>query len=212
MIDDLHAFDLRRGAVNETPACDGRVVHAPLARFCVAPVDQLIRREVRVEGDVEEPALTARIDIRETGDRCRQGAVGTDDPEATRLFGYQDLACRQKGHAPRVLQAFCNGHDIERHVALVLWRVRLAGDGGFLVRSVCGPRVDSSALRGGGGGGCQRKRQAENCDSHSVLHGVVSGSLECSGERTYLIALRPRRARAAPSRRVGSVVPLRSIA
>ena len=49
------------------------VLFVPLvARLGVAPVDQLVLREARVERDVEQAALAAGVDRRQPGDRLRQ--------------------------------------------------------------------------------------------------------------------------------------------
>jgi hypothetical protein len=60
MEDHLHVLDLRQGAIHEPAACHGGVVHAAVTRLGVAPVDQLIGGERRVEAHVEQAALAAR--------------------------------------------------------------------------------------------------------------------------------------------------------
>ena len=121
MEDHLHVLDLRRGAVHEAAARHGGVVHAAVARLGVAPVDQLIGGERRVDGDVEQAALAARVHRRQTGHRLGHLlAVGAHDAQPAGPLGDEHLAVGQEREAPRVDQPFGDGLDVERDVELLL--------------------------------------------------------------------------------------------
>ena len=65
----------------------------------------MVRREVRIERDVEQPALVAGVDRGQSGDGFRQLPVLTDDAQPSRLLlGDENAAVGKKRHAPRKLQ------------------------------------------------------------------------------------------------------------
>ena len=112
--DDLDVLDLRRRAVDELAARDRGVVHHVLARLGVAPVDQLVLLERRIERDVEQAALAARVNRRQAGHRLRHLlAVGADHAQPSRLLGDEHLAVGQERQAPRVDEPFGDGDDVE---------------------------------------------------------------------------------------------------
>ena len=134
-VDHLHVLDARRIAVHEPAARDGGVVHA-VAGFGVAPVNEPIRREPRIDRDVEQAALAARVDRRKPGDGLGQLPVGGDDAQAARPLGHEHLAVRQERHAPRILERAGDRDDVERDVRLLLGRVGLTRERGLLVGAV----------------------------------------------------------------------------
>jgi hypothetical protein len=72
VVDHLHVLDpRRRGIVHELSARDGGVIDATLLRFGVAPVDQAVFAKSRIERDIQQSALAARIDSGKPRDRRR---------------------------------------------------------------------------------------------------------------------------------------------
>jgi hypothetical protein len=140
LVDDLHVIDPRRHAVHELAPRDRGVVH-PVARLGIAPVDEPVRREVRVERDVEQPALPARVHRRQSRDGLGKRSVGRNDAQATWSLGHQHFPVRQERESPGVLQSLGHRDDIERDVRLSFGRVGLAGERGLLVDSVRRSRI-----------------------------------------------------------------------
>src|SRR4029078_4321841 len=102
----LHIFDTRLRLLDQAATRDGRVVQAPVTRLRVAPVDQMVRRERRIERDVEQPALVAGVDGGQTRNGFRELSIRADDPQLSGLlFGDQEPAAGKKGHTPGELQA-----------------------------------------------------------------------------------------------------------
>ena len=115
VIDHLRVLDPRGRALDELAAGDRGVVRAVLARLGVAPVDETVGREVRIEGDVQQPALAAVVDCRQAADDLRrQRAVRGHEPQIADPLGHQHLAAREKGHAPRIAQAVDDRNDGRR--------------------------------------------------------------------------------------------------
>ena len=137
MEDDLDVLDLRRRTVNELAASDRGVVHHVLFRLGVAPVDQLILRERRIERDVEQAALSARINLGKARHWFRHRlAIGTDHTQAARTLCDEHLAVWQERHAPRVDEPFGHRDDVEGDTELLLGRTRLSGECRLLIRGV----------------------------------------------------------------------------
>ena len=112
------------------------------ARLGVAPVDQLVRREARdrARRRAGRPApASSTSGSPATGSETL--AVGADDAQPAGLLGDQHLAVGQERQAPRVVQPFGDGHDVERDVGLPLGRAGLAGERRLLVRRVRWARV-----------------------------------------------------------------------
>ena len=113
------------------------VLFAVLPGFGVAPVDQLILLEGRIERDVEQAALLPRVDRGEAGHRLRHLlAVGADDAQPSRPLGDEHLAVGQEREAPRVDEPFGHRHDVEGDVELLLRRARLPAERRLLGRTV----------------------------------------------------------------------------
>ena len=142
VIDHLHVVDARRRRiVDELAARHRRVVLVVLARLGEAPVDQVVLRERGIERHVEQAALAAREHRGQSGHRRRQLAVGAEHAQPAGPLGDQHLAARQERHAPRILQAFDDGDDVEGDVELLLGRVGLSGKRRLLFGIVRRPRI-----------------------------------------------------------------------
>lgn len=68
--------------------------------------------KLRIEGDVEQPALTGCRDLRQAGDRCLDRAVA-DDPERARPFGHDIGAVGENFDCPGVVQSAGNRFDLD---------------------------------------------------------------------------------------------------
>ena len=92
----------------------------------------LILLERRIERDIEQPALTTRVNRRQAGDRLRHRlAVGADHTQPSRLLGDEHLPVGKERQAPRVHETFGHRHDIERDVELLLRRAFCPATAGF---------------------------------------------------------------------------------
>src|SRR5207244_10960398 len=65
-VDHAHRIE---SAVTEARARDRRSRGSVVARLCVREIDDLVLRECRIEGDVEQSALAFREYARHTGER-----------------------------------------------------------------------------------------------------------------------------------------------
>ena len=78
-------------------------------RLRITQIDELIRRELRVQRDLHQPAETAGDDLRHAGDRCGIEHAVAQPAQLTRALRDQHVACpersrgaaRQPHHAPR---------------------------------------------------------------------------------------------------------------
>src|SRR5215467_15509704 len=102
MEDHLYVCDDGRCDVKEPAASYGGVVLAERRGFRVAPVDQLIRREVGIERYIEQAALSPRIDVGKPGGCRHLLAVGAEHAQPTGTLRHEHLAVWQKREAPRV--------------------------------------------------------------------------------------------------------------
>ena len=127
VVDDLRVLDSRIGGLDEPAAGDRCVVRAAGARLRVAPVDQSVRREGWIECDVEQSALTARIDRRKTRNRRRERSAGCNDSQAAGPLRDEHALARQECETPGVLQSTGDRDDVEQHGALLFRRASLAG-------------------------------------------------------------------------------------
>ena len=93
MEDHLHVFHpRRRGIVHEPAACDGGVVGPVCLQLGVAPVDEPIGREIRIEREAEQAALAASIHRRQAGDGGGdERAVRIDDAQAAGRFSVTSI-------------------------------------------------------------------------------------------------------------------------
>src|SRR5690606_7023699 len=111
-LEDL--LDVREASALEAPA-DHRGRRPPVvAGLGVAQVDEAVLLEVRVDRDVQEPALAPGPDLGRTLDRLRIERAVTDDAQPARALGDEDLAARQERHPPGVLEPLDHGDDPER--------------------------------------------------------------------------------------------------
>ena len=77
----------------------------------VGQVDELVLRELRMDGDFEQPALPDREHLGRPGHRLRVERAAADDPQLSRLLGDEHVAVRQEREAPRRRQALEHRHD-----------------------------------------------------------------------------------------------------
>ena len=118
------------------------VLFTPVAGLRIAPVDQLVLLERRIERDVEQPALSARVNRRQPGDRLRHLlAVGADHAQPSGLLGDEHLAVGQERQPPRIGEPLGHRHDVEGDVELLLRRPRLPGERRLLSLAVRRTRV-----------------------------------------------------------------------
>jgi hypothetical protein len=94
-------------------ARDPRAV-AAVAGGRVGEIDHPVRGESGIEGDVEQPALPARVDFRHALDRLRIEHPVAHYAHPSGALGNEDFPVRQERHAPRVLEAGHDRHDPER--------------------------------------------------------------------------------------------------
>ena len=157
MVDDLHVLDAGHGCVDKLPPRHGGVVHPVAARLGIAPVDELIAAELRIEHHVEQPALSSRIDLGQTNSGHRERTIGGQHAQTPGTFRNQQLATRQKGHAPRILKPLRQRHLIERHAERLLRGARLPRKRGRLSGPVRGPGINALPGRDG-----HRRQQQTN--------------------------------------------------
>jgi hypothetical protein len=79
----------------------------------VAEVDLPRRAEIRGEGDVQQPALAARLDRGHPGERRRNHTVPPDQPQLPRPFADQQPAIGQEGATPGPFQPAGEFDDAE---------------------------------------------------------------------------------------------------
>ena len=139
-VDDLDVLDARLRAIDKPASSDGGVV-AIFARLGVAPVDETVRREVRVERDIEEPTLAPRVDVRKPSDGFGQLPVCGDDAHAPGSLRDEHLPVRQEREPPRVLEVAGDRDEVERDVRFPLGCVGLAGERRRLPASIRWSRV-----------------------------------------------------------------------
>ncbi|MND99212.1 hypothetical protein D3C80_915920 [compost metagenome] len=177
MEEDLNVLDLRQ-VVGQAAARHGGAV-AAVTGLGVAPVDQAVLRERRPDDDVQQPALTVRIDGGQTGDGLADLALGADDPHSPRPLGHQPLAVRQQGQAPGMSQARSDNAVAQRRLGAHARRARLAFEGRLLVRVVGGAGLDRRAGGvlstflaigpAGGGENEERSGSGEDDRTHEAL-------------------------------------------
>src|SRR3546814_17793643 len=77
---DLQPGEARLLALTEPPPGDRRAV-AALAGFRIAEIDEPVPREIRIERDVEQPALPPRVDVGHPVERVRNLTLRRYDPQ-----------------------------------------------------------------------------------------------------------------------------------
>ena len=95
------------------PRARQRRAAAVLERGGVGKIDGAVLREVAVERDIEQPALTGGEDLRHAGQRRRQFAVARHDAHAAGPLGDQHASVGQEGERPGMHQAAGDGFDLE---------------------------------------------------------------------------------------------------
>ena len=111
--DDLDVAQARLCAVVEFSARDrgaATTVHA----LGVAEIERRVVREISIERDIEQSALSGGPHLRHPADRRRQLAVARDDAQPSRPLRHQHPSVRQKGKAPGICQPTGDGLDFER--------------------------------------------------------------------------------------------------
>jgi hypothetical protein len=98
----------------EDAARDARALAAG-ARLDVAPVDQSIGCERWRQRDVEQPALAARVDARQTAQRRFQAAVRAHDAQSPGLLTDEEVAAGQRFHRPGLLETARHDDHVEAH-------------------------------------------------------------------------------------------------
>ena len=78
-----------------------------------AQEDAPVAREVGVQHDVHQPALAVGLDPGKTAQRPRGPSPAVEDAETAVLFGNQNPAVGQEGHAPRLVERPADGHQAE---------------------------------------------------------------------------------------------------
>src|SRR5690606_38197156 len=73
------------------------------------PVHHPVVREIRVEGEPQEPALLSRVHFRQSGYRLALGAVGRHDPHGACLLVDKKATVGKLDDTPRLIKAV--GHD-----------------------------------------------------------------------------------------------------
>ena len=103
-VDALHVLE---PALAEPTTCDGGARRPVVCTFRIREVDEPVLAEVGVDGDIEQSALPACGDCRNTRQRLRQPSSAIDDAKASRTFGDEDAAVGKKRERPRVNETAC---------------------------------------------------------------------------------------------------------
>ena len=168
-------------AAAKPPARDFRAGAAPgTAR--VAQVHPSVLLEVRVEGDIEEASLAARVHPGHAGDRLGIEAARRHRAEPARAFGHQHPAVRQEREPPWMVEPGRDLHHRER----VLFGFERVGRGG-------------------------RRRNDETRDDRSPEHGSPGFGSQRAASHPERVARRCLEGETAPRalpRRSGSPVPV----
>jgi len=107
----LHTF---QAGVDEPAARDrGRCIVAVGARARVGEIDQAVIDEARVQRYVEQTALAVVPHLRHAGNRLGCEPPTIDDAESAGALRHQHPPVGQEGEAPRVLQSFDHGDQME---------------------------------------------------------------------------------------------------
>ena len=139
---------------------------AALPSFSVREIDELVGDERRIDGYVEQAALSTRHDRRYPGDGLGERTGGSDEAEPSGALGDEGSAIGQEGKAPRRLQALCKDGDVregERAGAVLrLLRVGLFAGG------------DAQRQRDGGDSVATERGEVARLQLavRAVLHGV----------------------------------------
>ena len=124
-----------------------------------AEIDLPRRREVRRQGDIEQPALAARLHHRHAAERAGDAAVAADDAHAARPLGDQQAAVGQEGGAPGVVEPLGEGDD--------------AKDGGLRAHR---PLRRAGGRGGAGGGRDQAGGEEEEKGAHAAQVGAAAAA------------------------------------
>ena len=118
--------------------------------------------ELRIERDVEEAALPARIDPRHAGQRLSDLTGRRNEPQRPFLLGDEKPAVGQNGDAPGPLQPDGDGFDRDRAL-LALNRFSI-GDGS----EHNGGGDGDKRLQHGGAGSCSTTVERRSCPAGSL--------------------------------------------
>ena len=178
---NLLTWIFRRRAIDQPATGDRRVVPVRPG-LGIAPVDQLILLECRVERHVQHATLLSGVDSGEAGDRLGHLLpIGADDAHPSGPLGHEHLAVRQEGKAPGVDEPFGDRHHVERDVEPLFGCTRLPAERWLLAGIVRWTNVDAvfrpatrgrSALSGADIEGCSEGNGNGHCEHGPVNHSV----------------------------------------
>ena len=134
---DKHGLEPAKPAAVQPRRADRR---RPVSRGIqdMAQINPAVRRKVRVEGDIHQPALAVGLDARQPPKRVRRLPARLQDAEIAFQLRHQHPPVRQEGHAPRLVERAADRDEAE----------------GVLLRAVF-------ARPGGVGGAARNSAQAE---------------------------------------------------
>src|SRR5688572_11182120 len=96
-------LEVRQTVVFETSTHDGgRRLRASGVRLGKTEIDQAIRGEVRMHGDVQQPSLPLSEYLGNSLYRLRQQFPLANDPEPSGPFRYQNVATGKERHRPGI--------------------------------------------------------------------------------------------------------------
>ena len=105
-------------------------------RFGIAPVDGAIVRELRIECDVEQPALAFEEHFRQAFQWRRQFSILADDAQIALSLGDQDALIGQEFECPAAFDILGDLGDVELEIALQTADASLAFERGLEVLAV----------------------------------------------------------------------------
>ena len=75
----------------------------------IREIDDIVRREIRMQDDVAHPALAARGHVRRVADGAELAAIGADQPQPAALLADQSPPIGQETSSPRGCRKLSNG-------------------------------------------------------------------------------------------------------
>ena len=142
-----------------------------VARFGVTQPDAFVRGVIRIEHDIEQPALAFGEDLRHAGDGRREIPVRIDAAQAARAFGNEESAVGQQCDRPGMFQSRGDGFDA--HVAGFGrrgLRCRGGGRAGAGLRCAAGGEHDHEQGEGEG----QAHGHDSGCDPAIIAAGALA--------------------------------------
>ena len=110
VVGDEQVLDVDQSLAVEAAARERRRAFL-LFTLRVSQVHELVLRELRVDGDFEQPALPDREHLGRPGHRRRVERAAADDAQLPGLLGDEHVAVRQEREAPRRRQPLEHRHD-----------------------------------------------------------------------------------------------------